>query len=62
LAGARTAGLAVEEGLFGPDALATAEAIVLTNSLIGARPAAALDGRPLDSAALAERLNGWIEV
>jgi branched-chain amino acid aminotransferase/4-amino-4-deoxychorismate lyase len=44
---ARATGVAVEEGAWPPEALAAADAAFLTNSLIGARPVAGLDGRPL---------------
>lgn len=47
IAAAGTLGIAVVEGAFAPTALAEADAVFLTNSLIGVRPAARLDGRAL---------------
>lgn len=58
LAGARAEGRPVEEVTLGADALAGAEALVLTNSLIGVRPVSSLDGRSLDSTDLAKTLGG----
>ncbi|MCG9916422.1 MAG: aminotransferase class IV [Phenylobacterium sp.] len=45
-------GLETAEVKLGPDALAGAEAIFLTNSLMGVRPVWSLDGRRLDPAAV----------
>ena len=59
LAAAARRGIEVVETHEGPEALASAEGVFLTNSLTGARPAGVLDGRilPLESvAALAARL------
>lgn len=47
LAWAQRAGVPVEEVAAGPEALARAEAVFVTNSLSGARAAKSLDGRPL---------------
>lgn len=47
LAWARDVGLSVVEAALGPDDLARAEAAFITNSLMGARAALSLDGRPL---------------
>ncbi|CAN7517105.1 aminotransferase class IV [Phenylobacterium sp. LjRoot225] len=52
LACAGELGVAVGETRAGPQALATAEAVFLTNALIGLRPVAALDGRSLSPHAL----------
>jgi branched-subunit amino acid aminotransferase/4-amino-4-deoxychorismate lyase len=43
---ASQAGFAVEEVRVGPEALARAQGVFLTNSLIGLRPVAAIDGAP----------------
>lgn len=56
IARARDAGLTVVEGRFGPDVLGAAETIFLTNSLIGIRAVASLDGRQLPPSALAGSL------
>jgi len=56
LAGAGRLGLAAQEVVAGPEALATAEAVFLTNALIGVRPAAALDGRAWAPHPLVEKL------
>jgi branched-chain amino acid aminotransferase/4-amino-4-deoxychorismate lyase len=45
-------GLETAEVMLGPDALDGAEAIFLTNSLMGVRPVWSLDGRRLDPAAV----------
>ena len=47
LAWARQAGVPVSEVMMGPSALDEAEAVFVTNSLVGARCALSLDGRPL---------------
>ncbi len=47
LAWAKAAGAPAAEVAVGPDALAKAEAVFITNSLTGARSAQSLDGRPL---------------
>jgi branched-subunit amino acid aminotransferase/4-amino-4-deoxychorismate lyase len=47
LAEAKDRGVTVEEGRWGIEALFEADAVFLTNSLIGVRPVASLDGRPL---------------
>ena len=57
---ARAAGMAIDEIEAGPEALAQAEAVFLTNSLIGARPVARLDGRTLAPNAMAERVADWL--
>ncbi len=49
---AQTSGIEVMEDLAGPEALFEAEGVFLTNSLIGIRLVAALDGRPLNQQAL----------
>ena len=38
-----------------------AEALILTNALIGARPVASLDGRPLALDPLAREFHGWLD-
>jgi len=53
-------GLAVIEAHAGPEALAAAEGLFLTNSLIGVRPVANLDGRPLPATDLVESLRGEV--
>ena len=50
----------VEEVAVGMDALERAEAVVLTNSLIGARPVSRLDDRLLPEHPLAERLTAML--
>ena len=57
---AHAEGLPVEQAACGLDALMSAQAAVLTNSLIGVRAVSWLDGRALESAALALRLGGWV--
>ena len=52
----------VEEVTVGPEALAGADAIVLTSSLIGVRAVSHLDGRPCASEALAVRLGDALAV
>lgn len=49
-------GVAAAEVRAGPDALAGAQAVFLTNSLIGVRPVASLDGRAFGSSPLVDRL------
>lgn len=49
-------GLDTAEVMLGPDALARADAVFLTNSLMGVRPVDSLDGRVLDPSALP----GWL--
>jgi len=49
-------GVVVREVRAGPAALARAEAVFLTNSLMGLRPAATLDGRHLNRPALLDAL------
>lgn len=56
LAAARQSGVEVLEVRAGPDALASAQAVFLTNALIGLRPVSALDGVALPSHPLVERL------
>ncbi|ATC30930.1 4-amino-4-deoxychorismate lyase [Caulobacter vibrioides] len=51
----------VEEVAVGIEALARAEAVVLTNSLIGARPVSRLGDRALPAHGLAARLNAILE-
>ncbi|MGA0602653.1 aminotransferase class IV [Caulobacter sp. KR2-114] len=61
LAAARDAGEAIAEVAVGRAALDAADAIVLTNSLVGVRPVDALDGRALQSGELAETLARLVE-
>lgn len=61
LAWARQAGVPVTEAVVGHEALAQAEAVFITNSLVGVRPAAALDGRPLAESALVARLSAALD-
>ncbi len=49
-------GLEVAETAARIDALEAAEAVFLTNSLIGVRPVASLDGRPLAQSPLTAAL------
>ncbi|MBS0410068.1 MAG: aminotransferase class IV [Proteobacteria bacterium] len=58
LAAAPAAGLAIEEVAAPASSLEAADEIVLTNSLIGARPVSALNGIGLSPRGLAERLAG----
>ncbi len=51
-AAARARGVEVEEVCAAPDVLREADALFLTNSLIGLRPVSALDGRPYPGHAL----------
>ncbi len=60
LAAARREGRAIEEVRAGGEALAAADAVVLTNSLVGVRPVGALDGRALASDDLAQTLAGLV--
>ncbi|HEX7761314.1 MAG TPA: aminotransferase class IV, partial [Caulobacteraceae bacterium] len=61
LARARAEGQPIEEVALSAAILADAQALVLTNSLIGVRAVSSLDGRSLDSADMAEKLGAWIE-
>jgi len=54
-------GVEVVEARAAPAVLDEADAVFLTNSLIGVQPAAALDGRTLDSHPLAERLAALVD-
>lgn len=54
---ARAMGAAVEEARAGPQALQGAEAIFLTNSLIGVRPVGALDGAAVAQSALTKAIS-----
>jgi branched-chain amino acid aminotransferase/4-amino-4-deoxychorismate lyase len=56
LARAPALGLAVEIVRAGPDALERAEAVFLTNALIGVRPVESIDGRRYAPSPLVERL------
>lgn len=60
MAAAGRRGLAVVEAHAGLEALAAAEGLFLTNSLIGVRPVASLDGRPLAAADLVALLRGEV--
>ena len=60
IAGARSQGLAVEEVAVGLDALASAEAIILSNSLIGVRAVSRLGERVLPDHPMAATLGGWV--
>lgn len=53
----RERGLEVREIAAGPQALAAADAVFLTNSIIGVREVASLDGRPCGGTALAGELH-----
>jgi branched-chain amino acid aminotransferase/4-amino-4-deoxychorismate lyase len=57
---APAAGETVHEVQVAALTLTEISAMVLTNSLIGVRAVASLDGRGLDSAALAARLGDWV--
>ncbi|HWA64110.1 MAG TPA: aminotransferase class IV, partial [Caulobacteraceae bacterium] len=57
---ARAAGAEVREVRVGADALGGAEGLFLTNSLIGVRPVASLDGLPVPSHRLLQAAAGWI--
>ncbi len=57
LEAARALGVRVAEVTGGPEALAAAEAVMITSSLIGVRAAASLDGRSLAPHGLAARLD-----
>jgi branched-chain amino acid aminotransferase/4-amino-4-deoxychorismate lyase len=61
LACAGELGVAVAEVSAGPEAPGAAEAVFLTNSLIGVRPAASLDGRALAPHRLVARLAAAVE-
>lgn len=56
IAAARGLGVAVHEAAVGRETLDGAEALIITNSLIGVRPVASLDGRAFADHALAARL------
>jgi branched-chain amino acid aminotransferase/4-amino-4-deoxychorismate lyase len=56
IAWARAEGRGVEEARAGPEALAGADAVFLTNSLIGARRVVAVDGRAVGGAAYVEQI------
>jgi branched-chain amino acid aminotransferase/4-amino-4-deoxychorismate lyase len=56
LAHAAGLGLVAQEVAAGPEALAVADAVFVTNALIGVRPVAAVDGRPYAPHPLAEGL------
>jgi len=56
LARAAELGVATREVVAGPQALAAADAMFLTNALIGVRPVASLDGRAYPAHRLVERL------
>jgi branched-chain amino acid aminotransferase/4-amino-4-deoxychorismate lyase len=53
--------VAVVEARAGPDALAAAEAVFLTNALIGVRAVRQLDGRLFAPHPLTERLAGAVD-
>ncbi|OYW94951.1 MAG: hypothetical protein B7Z13_03270 [Caulobacterales bacterium 32-67-6] len=57
LAWARDAGVPMREAALGPEALGAAQAVFVTNSLTGARPARSLDGQPLNEWPLMESLS-----
>lgn len=56
LAWAGGEGPGAAEVCMGPEALGQADGVFLTNSLIGVRPVASLDGRPLSRSPLTERV------
>lgn len=62
IAAAKGAGLTVRETAAGPEAIAAAEAVMISNSLIGLRPVSALDGRALPESPVCEILNRAIDV
>ncbi|MFC3068282.1 aminotransferase class IV [Phenylobacterium soli] len=62
IAAAAELGIAVEEAAFGPADLAAAEAIFLTNSLIGLRPVAELDGKIVGDSRLVDLLLGALGI
>ncbi len=57
IAAARSMGVEVAEVAEGPDVLATADAVLITSSLIGAVPAESLDGRRFAASPLAQALS-----
>ena len=57
IAAAQDLGIQTAETAEGLDALSKAEGVFVTNSLIGARPVAVLDGRPLPASHLVETLS-----
>jgi branched-chain amino acid aminotransferase/4-amino-4-deoxychorismate lyase len=57
IAAARSMGVETAEAAEGPDALETAEAVLITSSLIGAVPVGSLDGRGFAASPLAEALS-----
>jgi branched-chain amino acid aminotransferase/4-amino-4-deoxychorismate lyase len=57
MAEAERLGVLVEEARAGPEALSGAEGVFLTNSLIGVRAAASLDGRAVAASWLADQLD-----
>jgi branched-chain amino acid aminotransferase/4-amino-4-deoxychorismate lyase len=61
MADAAALGVPVEETAAGPSALAMAEAVFLTNALIGVRMVAAIDGRTFNDHALASRLAALVD-
>ena len=60
LAWAAAAGIPAQEVAAGPEALAEAEAVFLTNDLIGVRPVAAADGRTYQPHSLVDRLSAQL--
>ena len=60
IAGARSQGLVVEEVAVGLDALASADAIILSNSLIGVRAVSRLGDKVLPDHPLAATLVVWV--
>lgn len=61
LAAAQDLGVEVQEARSGREVLASAQAVFLTNALIGVRPVGSLDGAALPSHPLAERLASAVE-
>ena len=62
IAAARARGIAVEEAAAGPEILASADAIFLTNSLIGLRAVSAVDDVRCPQSRMADILSGDLEV
>jgi branched-subunit amino acid aminotransferase/4-amino-4-deoxychorismate lyase len=56
MAAARARGIAVEEAVEGPEILAAADAVFLTNSLIGLRQASMLDGISCGQSRIADQM------
>ena len=54
------AAVPAQEVVAGPEALATAEAVFLTNALIGVRPVAAADGRTFQPHPMVDRLSAQL--